>query len=131
MYIIRKEFSFSASHQLSQLPEEHPCTRIHGHNYIVVVELKSVNLDSYGFVEDYRSLDWIKKYIDETLDHRHLNDVFAPLWPTAEIMARELFNRFKEKFPGLTPQLAAVEVHETPKTSARYEPDYDTVIKVK
>lgn len=30
---IAKGFHFSASHQLYRLPEEHPCARMHGHNY--------------------------------------------------------------------------------------------------
>lgn len=39
MFRIRKEFHFSASHQLTHLPPDHQCARLHGHNYIVVVEL--------------------------------------------------------------------------------------------
>ena len=41
MYRISKEFHFSASHQLTDLPADHQCARLHGHNYIVVVELNS------------------------------------------------------------------------------------------
>ena len=39
MFRIRKEFHFSASHQLTHLPDDHQCARLHGHNYIVVIEL--------------------------------------------------------------------------------------------
>lgn len=39
MFRITKEFHFSASHQLTGLPEDHQCARLHGHNYIVEVEL--------------------------------------------------------------------------------------------
>ena len=121
MYIIRKEFHFSASHQLAGLPSEHPCSRVHGHNYIVTVELTSSKLDVVGFVTDYRALDPIKKRIDNLLDHRHLNDVFV-FNPTAENIAKWLFNEFKPQFP----KLCAVEVSETEKTNARYTPDYDS-----
>ena len=38
MYIISKEYHFSASHQLHDLPEDHPCHRLHGHNYVVEVD---------------------------------------------------------------------------------------------
>jgi len=119
MYTIRKEFSFSASHFLYGVPETHPCSRIHGHNYVVVVELSSKDLNNMGFVKDYRELDFIKKYIDEKLDHRHLNEVFSPYNPTAELIARFLYDEFKKDLP----QLTAVEVCETPKTSARYTED--------
>ncbi len=50
MYRITKEFHFSASHQLCHLHQNHPCARMHGHNYIVEVELASETLDEDGFV---------------------------------------------------------------------------------
>ena len=121
MYKIRKEFHFSASHQLKGLPEEHPCSRVHGHNYIVTVELQTNKLNDVGFVMDYRALEPIKKWIDEQYDHQHLNDIFFGINPTAENMAKIIFQRWKRDFP----QLCAVEVSETPKTSARYTPDFD------
>lgn len=122
MYKITKEFHCCCSHRLSGLPETHPCSRMHGHNYIIKAELKSDTLNPIGFVKDYRELEPIKKFVDEVMDHQHLNDVFPmdnPMDnPTAENMARIIFERFKP----IIPQLAAIEVSETPKTNARYEP---------
>jgi len=117
MYRIKKQFSFSASHVLEHLPEDHPCARMHGHNYSVVVHLKSETLDEYGFVKDYKSLNIVRKFIDENLDHRHLNDCMT-CYPTSENIARFLYERFKPEIP----ELYAVEVSETPKTSCIYEP---------
>lgn len=117
MYIISKEFAFSASHQLEGLPETHPCSRLHGHNYVIKVELSGIVLNKIGFIVDYRALDDIKKFIDGTLDHQHLNDVL-PFNPTAENMSKHLY----EYFHHLHPEVSAVEVSETPKTNARYEP---------
>ena len=116
MYKISKQFSFSASHILDQLPEDHPCSRLHGHNYTVTMHLRSEQLDEYGFVKDYRELKPVKEYLDKTFDHAHLNDRI-PGHPTAENIARFLFEMFKPDFP----ELYAVEVSETPKTSAVYE----------
>lgn len=116
MYIISKEFHFSASHILSGLPEGHQCGRMHGHNYVIVLFLKSDTLNITGFVQDYGELKEVKEWIDETLDHRHLNDAL-PFNPTAENMAKHIYTYFK----GFYPKLAAVEVWETPKTKARYE----------
>ena len=98
------------------LPTEHPCAQLHGHNYIVTVHLKSEQLNHVGFVKDYRDLENVKKYIDDVLDHRHLNDVL-PFNPTAENLAKYLFDVFKKDIP----ELYAVEVSETPKTTAIYE----------
>lgn len=72
-------------------------------------------LDSHGFVKDYRELSFIKEYIDSNLDHRHLNDVFD-MNPTAENIAKKLFDLFSIRIP----QLYAVEISETPKTTAVY-----------
>lgn len=117
MYTIKKEFHFSSSHQLDGLPETHPCSRVHGHNYVVIAELRSPQLNHIGFVRDYRALTPIKVFLDNEWDHRHLNDVMPGINPTAENMAKVLFNTFKE----IIPELYAIEVMETPKTKARYE----------
>jgi 6-pyruvoyltetrahydropterin/6-carboxytetrahydropterin synthase len=116
MFIIRKEFSFSASHCLDHLPTEHPCSRVHGHNYVVTVELRSQTLNKSYFVKDYRELDIVKNYLDLHFDHKHLND-YLIFTPTAELLASYLFESFIDDIP----ELYAIEVSETPKTNARYE----------
>ena len=116
MYRISKEFHFSASHVLHGLAPNHPCSRVHGHNYIVIVELSSEKVNEVGMIVDYRELEPIKTFIDTMLDHRHLNDVLG-FNPTAENMAEYLFNLFERDFP----QISAISVKETDKTIARYE----------
>lgn len=118
MYKISKQFSFSAAHMLHGLPEGHPCSRMHGHNYVVTVHLRSEKLNDTGFVKDYNELRVVKDYIDKQLDHRNLNDIMSPLNSSAENLAKMLFDVFKPEIP----ELYAVEVSETPKTSAIYEP---------
>lgn len=118
MYKISKQFMFSAAHSLNGLPTEHPCSRLHGHNYVVTIHLKSETLTSTGFVRDYNELNPVRKYIDEALDHRNLNDILEPLNSSAENIAKLIYDKFKPQFP----ELYAVEVSETPKTSAIYEP---------
>lgn len=118
MYVIEKEFHFSASHQLSGLPDGHQCSRLHGHNYIIVVELRSAALDHVGFVVDYGELKPLKEYIDSTLDHRHLNDVFD-FNTTAENIAKHLFEWCRKQWH----ETYAVRVSETPKTWATYRLD--------
>ncbi|WP_330460390.1 6-carboxytetrahydropterin synthase [Streptomyces sp. NBC_00820] len=119
MLSITKEFHFSASHQLAHLPSDHPCTRLHGHNYVLVVELSCAeeNVNRAGFVRDYRDLDTLKKWIDDVLDHRHLNDVMDDN-PSAENLARWVHGKWSGEYPELT----AVRVSETPKTWATYRP---------
>jgi 6-pyruvoyltetrahydropterin/6-carboxytetrahydropterin synthase len=117
MFRIRKEFHFSASHQLAHLAPEHQCARLHGHNYIVVVELSADTLNADGFVRDYHDLKALKTYLDDTFDHRHLNDVMH-LPSTAENMARHFYEWCAARWP----ETSAVLVSETPKTWAEYRP---------
>lgn len=114
-YEIQKEFHFSASHQLSHLPEGHQCARLHGHNYIVVIVLGADELNKDGFVVDYGELKSFKNYIDNHLDHRHLNDVFN-FHTTAENLAAHLYQMTKP----LWDEVIEIRVSETPKTWARY-----------
>ena len=116
MFKIIKEFNFSASHQLLGLPADHPCARLHGHNYLVELELSCNTLNNHGFVRDYRELDTFKRYIDEEIDHRHLNEVFETDSVTAEYLAQTFFAWCKNHWPEIT----AVRVSETPRTWAEY-----------
>jgi 6-pyruvoyltetrahydropterin/6-carboxytetrahydropterin synthase len=116
--VISKEFHFSAAHQLHGLPIDHPCSRLHGHNYVLKVFLKGMPDNKIGFVQDYRDLDFVKKHIDDVMDHRNLNDVFPMHNTTVENMCMILFDYFKKDLP----LLFAIEMSETPKTNCRYEP---------
>lgn len=118
MYVISKEFHFSASHQLFNMPDGHPCANLHGHNYIVIVELAGSTLNEQGFIVDYLDLKPFKTYIDDTLDHRHLNDILGDDGVTAERMAKHLYDWCKQRWS----QTYAVKVCETPKTMAMYCP---------
>ncbi len=117
MFRISKEFHFSASHQLAHLRADHQCARLHGHNYIVVVELAAPALNGDGFVRDYHELAPLKTYIDSHFDHRHLNDVLNEP-STAENLARHFFDWCRARWP----EVSAVKVSETPKTWAEYRP---------
>jgi 6-pyruvoyltetrahydropterin/6-carboxytetrahydropterin synthase len=126
---IAKEWAFSASHQLTHLPLEHPCARLHGHNYVVRV---AVTCSSYalepatGFVLDYRALDEIGDWVKASFDHRHLNEVLGddPRATTAEALATIIAKHADLVLAVHRPRIrvAWVEVSETPKTIARVEP---------
>lgn len=122
-FTISKEFHFAASHRLAGLADDHPCGRLHGHNYVVRVEITSTEVNEVGFVLDYRSLDPIKAWIDDTLDHRDLNTALPTLAnPTAELLAQHLGRWIIPNLLHLPrPVLIAVSVSETPKTWATWK----------
>ena len=122
-YRISKEFHFCASHQLNGLPEDHPCSRHHGHNYVIIVEFGANVLNDVGFVVDYRELNPIKEFVDNHLDHRHLNEVL-PMQPSAENIARWFAENVVETMLSHTHRprvkIVSVTVKETPKTAATF-----------
>jgi 6-pyruvoyltetrahydropterin/6-carboxytetrahydropterin synthase len=121
MYSIRKQFTFSAAHHLTGLAEDHPCMRQHGHNYIVELVLSS-KLNEVCFVRDYRDLDKFKKWLDETVDHKDLNEVLPSMQTTAENLAYFFYNVCRKQFS--FHEITMVRVSETPKTWAEYWVEY-------
>lgn len=127
MYRIAKQFRFEASHQLTAVPANHKCRRLHGHSYLVEVELATDELTNGWAVRDYGDLNPIKNWIKEVLDHRHLGrcsnpdgtpGVMGRTEPSAENIARFIFDTWS----GLYPELVSVTVSETENTWAEYRP---------
>lgn len=125
-YTISKDFTFSASHRISGLPMGHPCSRLHGHNYTVRVQLQADTLDGLGMVCDYAVLDPFGDHLAAHYDHRHLNDdmpqrrqpPMGKLNPTAENLA-DLLAEAVAKVCYLPAHVTlAVGVSETTKTWA-------------
>jgi 6-pyruvoyltetrahydropterin/6-carboxytetrahydropterin synthase len=86
--------------------------------YEIEVILQATALDSVGFVRDYRELSALKKFLDETVDHKHLNDVLGHDSTTAETLSKWLYDWCK----GIWPEVVAVRVSEAPSTWAEYRP---------
>ena len=108
---IAKQYHFSASHQLTQFGENHPCARLHGHNYVVEAEVRGEVSPVSGVIVDFYFIDKSVKPIIDSLDHRHLND-FIEI-PTAENLAQYIMDQVPTKF------LFSVKVWETPKAWAQ------------
>jgi 6-pyruvoyltetrahydropterin/6-carboxytetrahydropterin synthase len=120
MYRVSKRFGFSASHVLHGLGDDHPCSRLHGHNYEIEVIAESPELDERGFVVDFRELDEVKAWVDATLDHRHLNDVMEGQ-PSAEAVARLVLEWSAANLPpAVAGKVVAVRAWETPRAYAEY-----------
>jgi 6-pyruvoyltetrahydropterin/6-carboxytetrahydropterin synthase len=113
---LAKEFHFEASHRLMQLPDSHPCYRMHGHSYRVIIEVTGDVDESTGFLIDYGDLKQTVQPIIDQLDHRHLNDVEGMRQTSAEDISRWLWQRLK---PGL-PILCKIVIHETASTRCEY-----------
>ena len=122
MYQTRVEAEFSAAHFLSHYHGK--CEKLHGHNYRVRLWLQGDKLDEGGMLVDFTLLKRVLNEVLSLLDHSSLNDleVFQND-PSAERIAKFVFDKVKEKFPELgVPDslLYAVDVFENPRSMARY-----------
>lgn len=68
MYMITKEFRFEAAHRLTK-GYKGKCANIHGHSWIIKVQLEGEKLDEHDMLTDFGSLKKFRDWIDEKLDH--------------------------------------------------------------
>jgi len=54
------------------IEDDNPCRRIHGHQGNITIIVESNNLDNRDFVIDFKELTFIKKFINDNLDHRFI-----------------------------------------------------------
>jgi 6-pyruvoyltetrahydropterin/6-carboxytetrahydropterin synthase len=115
---ITKSFTFDAAHRLPRVPEGHPCGRLHGHTYTVVLGLEGELDPELGWVEDFGAVKRAFQPLREQLDHRFLNEIEGLENPTAERLALWIYERIKP----VLPLLADVTVRETPTSTAIHRP---------
>ena len=119
MYELIVESEFSAAHRLREY--QGACEKLHGHNYRVELVVASEKLGALGMVADFRELKRLLQEAGERYDHAFLNDLaeFQKQNPTAENMARVLFEECSRRMPGGV-RVRSVTVWESPRCGARY-----------
>lgn len=111
-FYLWKDFSFEAAHQLTKVPVGHQCARIHGHSYRVRIHCEGKIDPQREWVVDYADIAKATRPLVEKLDHHFLNDILD-----LETTAENLAWWFGQNLVLSLPQLAAVEICETPTTS--------------
>lgn len=110
MYYVTKRIEISAAHSL-ELDYESKCSQLHGHNWIITVHCRAMELNANGMVTDFTS---IKELLTSKLDHKILNTEVS-FNPTAENIARYICD--------LIPTCYRVDVQESEGNTASYERD--------
>jgi 6-pyruvoyltetrahydropterin/6-carboxytetrahydropterin synthase len=115
MYTLKFRESFDAAHHLDGY--EGKCARVHGHRWVVEVEVSAAETDPNGMVYDFGKLrDMLRNILP---DHVDVNQVYSDMNPTAENLARVFYEQMKARIP----ETIAVTVWETPECGATYTPD--------
>lgn len=120
MFSVVVEAGFSAIHRL-RLPDG-TLEPQHGHDWSVRARFARPQLDDSGMVIDFQHAQSLLVSALEPLHHADLNshDAFRGLNPTAELVARYVFERIAES---QTRTIRCVEVTEAHGCIAVYEPE--------
>ena len=122
MYYVSVYNTFSAAHHLRDYAGK--CEKVHGHNYQVEVELKAKALNKTGMVADFNDIRDAMVKLLSRFDHQDLNEVkpFDKINPTAENIARVVFEEMALKFNSPKVKINQVSVWETEHAKATYGP---------
>lgn len=139
MYRIAKEFSFPMGHRLTH--HKGLCQNYHGHNYKIIIGLKSKYLNLNGMIMDFSELKEIAKHYFKNLDHAMMinradTDKFMKLQiempflkvvvvdyePTAENMAKSMFDYFNSEVKKYVGDIEVdyITIYETDTSQATY-----------
>ncbi len=120
MYEIKILSTFSAAHSLRDYPGN--CKNIHGHNWKIEVVMQSLSLDSIGMSVDFRRLKQETQSLLDALDHTYINEKppFNSMNPTAENMARWLYETLSKRLNDQNARMSRVNVWENENSSASY-----------
>ena len=113
---LKQHFQIESARSLPHLPKTHPCARIHGHSFKIILSLKGPLDPVLGWVQDYHEINEKFKPLLIQLDHRLLNEVKGLENPTSENLALWIFNQLRPTLPLLT----RVTICETPTTECSY-----------
>lgn len=110
------EFTVAASRQLTGVPPEHSCARLHGHTFLIRLTVRGPIDPTTGFVVDFAEFHRAWAPLHEQLDHHYLNGVPGLENPTSERLAQWIWRALRPALPGLV----LVEIRETGNAGVAY-----------
>lgn len=116
MYELKTKHRIYGCHKLKS--QGGKCTQWHGHQYEIVLSLKSKELDHKNMIIDTYDVEDIFNDFIKT-DHLNLNEFMDCEDPTMEYMSKFFYDAMKDKLP----QLSSVTVYETPESFVIYTED--------
>jgi 6-pyruvoyltetrahydropterin/6-carboxytetrahydropterin synthase len=119
-YLLKVVTEFASAHTLRDYPGA--CSRMHGHNWKVELEVMAKALDETGMGVDFKKMKAVANEVGDRLDHRYLNDLepFTEINPTAENIAAYMYREIAAKLNNDTIRVKAVTLWETERACVRY-----------
>ena len=115
---IFRTYIFHSARYLPKLDDKHPCSKMHGHTFNMVIEIDGPIDKKNGFVMDFYDIDMIvKDNIIKFIDHKILNDIDDLPNPTSEFLTIWIWNRLKPHLP----LLSCITVSEEHGTGMTYK----------
>lgn len=120
-YTIKIITDFAAAHLLRGY--DGVCSRLHGHNWKVEVQVVATRLNQVGMGVDFKDVKQATREVTDRLDHRNLNELapFTEVNPTAENIAAWLFQQISERLNSEYTRVSAVTIWETERACVTYE----------
>lgn len=116
LFELKSHFQIESARFLPKLSQTHPCSRLHGHSFKIILTLRGPLDPQIGWVQDYHEINEVMRPILGEIDHRVLNEVSGLENPTSEILAKWIFERVQKKLTSLR----SVTIMETPSTECTY-----------
>ena len=113
---LKQQFQIESARFLPKLPASHPCSRMHGHSFKIILTLQGPLDPKLGWVRDYHEIETTVRPFLLQLDHQTLNQVQGLENPTSENLALWLYEKLKRPLP----ELVRVSVQETATTECSY-----------
>ena len=114
---VYKTFAIESARSLPKLPDEHPCSKVHGHSFKITLTVEGEIDQTTGFVMDFSDIDSAFRPIYEIIDHAYLNDIKGLEDPSSENLCRWIWKQLSPSLKGLK----QIEIKETESTGCIYK----------
>lgn len=110
---IYRTYTIHSARFIPTLDLNHPCSKMHGHTFKIIIELDGPIDDAIGFVMDFYDLDTIvDNKIIKKIDHKILNEIEGLENPSSEYLSIWIWNKLIDSLPMLS-QITISEEHGT------------------
>lgn len=119
-YQLKVVTDFASAHTLRDYPGA--CSRLHGHNWKVELEVVAAQLNNVGMAIDFKVMKQAAREVGDGLDHRYLNDLepFKEINPTAENIAAYMYKEISARINSDSIKVTALTIWETERACVRY-----------